>query len=188
MNTTVAHQEQGHRISIYLARGRAFGSGLHETTVSCIEALERLASPSGKSILDVGTGTGILSLAALHLGAQSAVAFDIDADAVRTCKRNAILNGVSRQLRIFQGRLDAIFPSVAFNLVLANIPGDIILKEAHRLAGHISVEGYLVLSGLDFTDNRPVRTAMAGHGLEAVSVVFLEDFVTQVWRRPRRRD
>jgi len=179
--------DPGGRVPIHLAGGRAFGSGFHETTASCVETLENLAPLTGRSVLDVGTGTGILSLAALGLGARSALAFDIDADAARACCRNAALNGMRERLRTFQGTLGALSSTVAFDLVLANIHGDIILKEAHRLAGHTKERGYLVLSGLDYTDNRPVRTAMTGLGLEKVLIVFLEEFVTQVWHRPPRQ-
>jgi len=176
------------RVPIRLSRGLAFGSGLHETTVSCIETLERLASPKNNSVLDVGSGTGILSLAALLLGVRKAVAFDIDGDAARTCYRNAALNRVSERLKVYQGTLEALNSTLGFDLILANIHGDIILKEAHRLAGHTREEGYLVLSGLDYTDNRAVKLAMGGLGMEEVSVLFLEDYVTQVWRRPPGRD
>jgi len=141
-----------------------------------------------KSVLDVGTGTGILSLAALLLGARSAVAFDVDADAARTCNRNATLNRVSKRLMVFNGTLEALNPSAGFDLVMANIHGHIILKEANRLAGHIREEGHLILSGLDYTDSRPVKVAMNNFGLEGVSVLFLNEFVTQVWRRPQGRD
>ena len=179
--------DSGGRVPIHLAGGQAFGSGLHETTVSCVEALENLAPLTDKSVLDVGTGTGILSLAALGLGARSAVALDIDVDAVRTCSNNASLNRMGERLRPLQGTVGALAPAVTFDLVLANIHGDIILREAHRLAGHTREEGYLVLSGLDYTDNRPVRTAMTSLGLKKVLIVFLKDFVTQVWHRPPRR-
>jgi ribosomal protein L11 methyltransferase len=136
----------------------------------------------------VGTGTGILSLVALFLGARNAVAFDIDGDAVRTCSRNAILNQVHGRVSVFRGTLETLDSSVEFDLVLANIHGDIILKKAHRLTGHIREGGHLVLSGLDYTDSRPVKIAMHEHGLEEISVSFLEEFVTQVWCRPQRRD
>ena len=172
------------RIPIHLSRGKAFGSGLHETTISCIETIEKLPSLQNKSVLDVGTGTGILSLACILLGALRAVAFDIDRDAARNCNRNAVLNRVSEQLMVFQGTLDALNPSGEFDLVLANIHGDILLKEANLLTGHIREEGHLVLSGLDYTDSRPVKVIMNANGLEEVSVLFLEEFVTQVWHRP----
>ena len=179
--------EKEDRIPIRLSRGRAFGSGLHETTISCMEALEELTFLEGKSVLDVGTGTGILSLAALFLGARYAVAFDVDADAARTCSRNAALNRVSNRLKVFNGTLESLDPAAAFDLVLANIHGHILLKEANRLSGHIRQGGYLVLSGLDYTDSRPLKVAMNEYGLEEVSVLFLKEFVTQVWRRPQGR-
>ncbi|MCJ7501000.1 50S ribosomal protein L11 methyltransferase [bacterium] len=182
-----APEEMGDRFPIRLSPGKAFGSGLHETTVSCLEALEGLGSLKNRSVLDVGTGTGILSLACLLLGARKVLAFDIDSDAARNCTRNAALNQVSEQLRVFQGTLEAVSPSVGFDLVLANIHGDIILKEADRLAGHTREEGFLILSGLDYTDNTQAKSAMKEQGMEEVSVLFLEDFVTQVWRRPPGR-
>ena len=183
-----ASEETDDRIPIRLSPGKAFGSGLHETTVSCLEALEDLGSLKSWSVLDVGTGTGILSLACLLLGTRRAVAFDIDQDAAWNCCRNAVLNQVSEQLRVFQGTLEALRPSAGFDLVLANIHGDIILKEADRLAKHTREEGFLILSGLDYTDSSQVKTAMKEHGMEEISIQFLEEFVTQVWRRPPGRD
>ena len=182
-----APEETGDRFPLRLSPGKAFGSGLHETTVSCLEALEDLGSLKSWSVLDVGTGTGILSLACLLLGARRAIAFDIDQDAARNCSRNAVLNRLSEQLRVFQGTLEALSPSVGFDLILANIHGDIILKEADRLAGHTREEGFMILSGLDYTDSSQVKTAMKEHGMEEVSVQFLEEFVTQVWHRPPGR-
>ena len=176
--------QTGSRMPIRLSRGKAFGSGLHETTVSCIEALERLDSLENMSVLDMGTGTGILSIAAIFLGARNAVAFDIDGDAVRTCHRNASLNQVHERLTIFRGNLDALSTAARFDVILANIHGDIIINWAHRMASAVREGGNLILSGLDYTDSRPVKVAMNEHRLEEISVSFLEEFVTQVWRRP----
>ena len=178
----------GNRLPLRLARGRAFGSGLHETTISCIKALEELGPLENRTVLDVGTGTGILSLAALSLGARRAAALDIDPDAALACKVNAALNGVRDRLKILNGTLDALNPSLVFDIVMANIHGDILLSEASRLAEHTREGGHLILSGLDYADSRPLRIAVAGHGMEAVSVLFLEDYVTQVWHRPPGRN
>jgi ribosomal protein L11 methyltransferase len=187
MDCSETNPKQNHRIPIKLSRGKAFGSGLHETTVSCIEVLEGLDSLTSMSVLDVGTGTGILSLAALLLGARRAVAFDIDIDAALNCSRNAALNQVEDQLKVFQGTVEALTPSARYDLVIANIHGDIILKEAYRLTSHTSEEGHLVLSGIDYTDSSQIKTTMRKNGMEKVSVVFMEEFVTQVWRRPPER-
>ena len=183
-----AAADNSDRISIRLSRGKAFGSGLHETTVSCIKAMEELGSLENKSALDVGAGTGILSLAALYLGAQSAAALDIDADAARTCSRNAEINGMGKRLRIYQGTADAVSPAARFDLVMANIHGDIILKQARRLAMLTDEGGHLILSGLDYTDNMQVKEAMNKEELREISVQFLEEYVTQVWLRPPKQD
>jgi ribosomal protein L11 methyltransferase len=87
------------RIPIILGRGKAFGSGFHETTASCLEALENLALTEKSAVLDVGTGTGILSMAALLLGARYAVAVDMDKEAAVTCRRNMELNGLEKYPR-----------------------------------------------------------------------------------------
>ena len=90
------HPEQRGRIPIRLWSGKAFGSGLHETTASCIGALEELAPLVSSSVLDMGTGTGILSIAAVKLGAENVLAFDTDMEAASLCRRNADLTGTSR--------------------------------------------------------------------------------------------
>ncbi len=73
--------EKDDRLPLVLGGGRAFGSGLHETTKSCIEMIEELAPLNGKHVLDMGTGTGILSIATILLGASQVIAFDIEPEA-----------------------------------------------------------------------------------------------------------
>ena len=153
-----------------------------------MEALERLAPLEKKSVLDVGTGTGILSMASILLGTRSAVALDIDNDAILTCSRNAALNKMYERLWTFQGTVDALKRTAQFDLVLANVHGDIILKEAHRLVDHTREGGHMILSGLDYTDNRQLKTVMGERGMKEISILFLEEFVTQVWRRPQEQD
>ena len=97
----------------------AFGSGTHSTTLLMLEALEDLVQP-GFDVLDVGCGTGILSIAALKLGAASAVAFDIDPVAAQTTRRNAEKNNVDAHLNVFTGTLNTLVPRF-FDLVLANV-------------------------------------------------------------------
>ena len=181
-------QEPDGRITIHLARGKAFGSGLHETTVSCLEALENLILQENLTVLDLGTGTGILTIAALLLGARNAVAIDIDVEAAKNCSRNAALNRLRDRVMVVHGTLDALDPYTGFDLVLANIHGDIILERAQRLVAHTRERGHLVLSGLDYSDNRPAKRAMLRQGMEKVSVQFLGEYVTQVWRHHPNRE
>ena len=180
--------EQNVRIPVLLARGRAFGSGLHETTVSCLETLEKVTLQADHTVLDFGTGTGILAIATLLLGARNAVAVDIDSEAVKTCSRNAVFNNLRDRTMVVHGTLDALDPSTEFDLVLANIHGNIILDNAQQLVSHTRDKGHLILSGLDYSDNQPVKRAMSSQGMEKVSVCFLEEYVTQVWRRHLNRE
>jgi ribosomal protein L11 methyltransferase len=135
---------------LILGPGKAFGSGQHETTISCIEEMERLGSLAGKRVLDVGTGTGILAVAAVLMDACRVVAIDIEMDAVSTCRKNAILNRAEDRVLITCGSLDAedrvlitcgsldsLATGRGYHLVLANIYGDIILKEAVNLAARV---------------------------------------------------
>ncbi len=132
---------------LVLEPGRAFGTGLHASTSLVASLLEgRAASFAGKTILDVGTGSGILTLAALALGAGRAVALDVDPEAVAVTRENAQRNG-------FEGRVDARVGSASdaggrYPLVLANIEARVLLPMAEDLAATVAPGGTLILSGI----------------------------------------
>ena len=113
------------KTDIVMARG-AFGSGEHETTASCIEILETL-DLNGQCFLDLGSGTAILAITALKLGAASGVCVDIEEDAVKSAKLNCELNGIDNELKHICGTLEAV-DAEQFDFVLANIYGDILLE------------------------------------------------------------
>jgi ribosomal protein L11 methyltransferase len=123
----------------------AFGSGDHETTRLVLRVLdERVVG--GERVLDVGCGSGILSIAALRLGAASAVAIDIEEEAVAVTRRNAVLNGVesgleasTKPLRVVEG---------AYDIVLANIETRVLIQMPSELLARIAPGGILVLSGI----------------------------------------
>jgi ribosomal protein L11 methyltransferase len=172
------------RFQITLGYGRAFGSGQHETTANCIKKMEKMGPLAGLRVLDFGTGTGILSLAAASLGSDMIVAFDIEQDAALAAANNAELNGVSEEVLIFCGNLDCILPDSAFDLILANIYGDIILGNSGSLFSLLSQGGTMVLSGIDYADSTHIKDRLNGHGLNCEEIEFLEDYVTQVWFKP----
>lgn len=123
----------------------AFGSGDHETTRLVLTILERRLQ-GGESVLDVGCGSGVLSIAAVRLGAASAVAIDIEEDAVAVTRRNAELNGVVSEVRVSSQPLAAV--SGTFDVVLANIETRVLVDMHEALAAKMAPGGFLVLSGI----------------------------------------
>jgi ribosomal protein L11 methyltransferase len=169
------------RIDLVMAAG-AFGSGEHETTRSCLEILPSLPGLEGARVLDFGSGTGILAIAALKLGAQSAVCVDDDRVAVETCGRNCELNGVSESVEHVWGTLDRV-ASDGFDLVLANIYGDILLAEASGLLARAGPRASLLLSGILHEDNFDVVRRYRELGCAVAVNRRLDEFTTVLLRR-----
>jgi ribosomal protein L11 methyltransferase len=168
------------RIDLVMAAG-AFGSGEHETTASCLELLPTLPDLAGARVLDLGSGTGILAIAALKLGARSALCLDIDPVAVRTCELNCQLNGVLAQVEHVCGTLDQV-PEDPFELILANIYGDILVAVAEALVARVGPGGALLLSGILHQDNFDVRRRYQELGCSVLSNRMLEEFTTLLLR------
>lgn len=171
------------RIPLYLGRARAFGSGLHETTVSCLEELEGIMPLNGAKVLDVGCGTGILAIGALLLGAARALAFDIDPEAAMACRSNAKLNGVHDQVDVFCGDLEALATGSSFDLILANIYGDIILEAADTLISRLAPGSTIILSGISFEHLSDIKRVFKRAGLELVKNRVMEEYITIVFKR-----
>jgi ribosomal protein L11 methyltransferase len=169
------------RIDLIMQRG-AFGSGEHETTVSCLEILENLPDIIGKKVLDLGSGTGILAIAALKLGAASALCVDISAEAVATAQTNCEINGVADRVGHLIGTLETVEKDL-FDLVLANIYGDILLSVAAPLASLTAPGGRLLLSGILWEYNFDIRSTYEHHGCEIISNRILNEFSTLLLRK-----
>ena len=131
---------------IELDPGMAFGTGTHETTSMCLEMLEKHLCP-GMRVMDVGTGSGILAIAAARLGAGETLAIDIDPDAVRVAKENIAHNGVADTVRTVQGDL-CKSEAMPCELAVANIVADAICMLAGPLTKHLLPGGLLVCSGI----------------------------------------
>jgi len=162
------------RIDLIMQRG-AFGSGEHETTESCLEILEGLPGVRGAQVLDLGSGTGVLAIAALKLGAANAVCVDIAPDAVETARQNCRLNALDARVTHVTGTLDAVMVS-GFDLVLANIYGDILIDLAPPLTARVKKGGRLLLSGILWEYNFDVRQAYERQGCLVVKNHLLEEF------------
>lgn len=130
---------------IVIDPGRAFGTGLHETTRLVIRELEQRVTP-GVEVLDVGTGSGILSIAALMLGAGRALGIDVDEDAVEIAVENAAINGLADRFEGSATPVDAI--EARYPLVLANIEARVLIPLAAAIGARVAPGGVLILSGL----------------------------------------
>ena len=126
---------------------RAFGGGTHPTTASCLALLAELGPLDGARVLDVGSGSGILAIAAVRLGAALATCLDVNPDAVASARRNGVLNAVDERLDHRCGTA-ADLAGEAFDLVVANVGGELLLDEADRIAPLAAPGARLVLSGL----------------------------------------
>ncbi len=164
------------RLDLVMDRG-AFGSGEHETTVSCLEALEDLAFNGTERVLDLGSGTGILSIAALLRGAGEAWCVDIEAEAVASCRRNCAHNGLETRVHHCCGTLEAL-GTEGFDLALANIYGDILLDIAPDLVQRAKPGGNLLLSGILWEYNFDVRERYCQLGCRVIKNRMLEEFST----------
>jgi ribosomal protein L11 methyltransferase len=148
------------RIRIVVNAGLAFGTGAHETTRLCLEAIERHVQP-GATIVDVGTGSGILCEAACRLGAGQAYAADTDPEAVAVAKENFARAGVS--VPVFIGSADAVAGNVA-DLIAANISPSWIGELASDWVRILKPGGVGILSGFEAADVRTVSAALANAG------------------------
>ena len=189
------------RIPLVLDPGMAFGTGKHETTRACLEYIDELAS--GGSFLDMGCGSGILSIAAAKLGFSPVAGFDIDEDAVNASRENAALNGVSVDYRLFalgkgavtldesieaakgvypdlalQGRevdsCDAPFAPADF--VVANILGPLLIAFADEIAGY--AKKTLIVSGILSELYPEVLAAFQSRGFREVSRKTIGEWTT----------
>lgn len=151
--------------SLIVDPGRAFGTGTHQTTRLCLELLveESTLRPLGR-VLDVGAGTGILAIAALRLGAPTAVAVDFDPEATASCATHARLNDVS--LAVVQGDGGRAFRPARFDLVVANLMAPLLVERADELRAICAPGGTLMLSGLLVEDVEAVSRAYAFGAVE----------------------
>lgn len=160
--------DAGDRAVIHLEPGLAFGSGTHDTTRLCLESIENYAQ-KGKTMLDIGCGSGILSVCGLLLGADSAVGVDIDALAVKTAIENGRTNGFEEpQYKVLQGSLtDKV--SGTFDIIAANIVADIIVVLCKDVKKYLKPDGIFITSGIIEPRENDVLEAFASNGLEVIA-------------------
>jgi ribosomal protein L11 methyltransferase len=171
------------RFTIVVPQEQAFGTGSHETTALCIEMLESLDldhDHGGARGLDVGSGSGILAIAMLRLGARSVVAFDNDVDAYGALRDNRMRNGV--ELTLFIGSIEALRGG-AFDVVTMNIIPEVILPLLPHVVSRMADGARLILSGILTTRRGDVVEAALAHGLQLVREGEKGEWWVGVFRR-----
>ncbi len=168
-------------ILIEIDPGIAFGTGSHETTKLCIQALDKYVK-KGDSVLDVGCGSGILSIAALKLGAAHATAIDIDEVAVKVAAENMEVNHIpASQYTLYDGDLITnsflkVKAGTSHDIVVANILADVIIPLTGVIRPHLKKGGLYITSGIINTKEEEVREALTANGFEILGVEYMKEW------------
>lgn len=177
------------RVAIKIDPGMAFGTGTHPTTQLCLELMEKIFDRfTPPTVIDVGCGSGILSIAAIRLGAVMAVGVDIDAESVRNARENADTNGVGEELILGVGSINEIregkFRFDTAPLVVANILAPVIVRLFDAgLADLIQDDGAIILSGILQEQEQRVVEAGQAKGLEMIEQKQMGDWVALTMSR-----
>ncbi len=170
------------RIAIKIDPSMAFGTGTHPTTQLCLAMLEKYIQP-GQKVIDVGCGSGILSIGAIKLGASQVLAVDIDNAAIISTHENAQMNGVDAMIETGIGSASEIASEqFSFNhapVVVANILAPVIVRlfSEERLADLVERNGVIILSGILDVQSEAVQAEARDHGLELIEIMQIKDWV-----------
>lgn len=170
-------------VLIPLEPGLAFGTGQHPTTRMCLALLEERICP-GFRVLDVGCGSGILSIAALGLGADSVVAVDVEADAVKASRKNLQAADMLDRVTLVEGALPhPSAPAEDFDVVVANISSTVLIQLADELRRPLRRGGVLIGSGFILDRREPVVEALTSAALRTVDTTLQGDWVAVTMER-----
>jgi ribosomal protein L11 methyltransferase len=175
------YQEKPGQIVLVIDPKMSFGTGEHQTTKLMLILLEKNIK-GGESVLDVGSGTGVLAIAALKLGAIHSVAIDIDEWCLDNAKENSVLNNVEDNLDIRQGEIKDI-KETGFDIVLANIQKDILLKISEEIFSRVKPGGKVFLSGLLTSDEDDIKSAYSGTGFQFIKTLALDPWIAIVFTK-----
>jgi ribosomal protein L11 methyltransferase len=176
---------KGEEVVLELDPGMAFGTGLHPTTRLCLEQVEQRTRP-GTRIIDVGTGSGILALAAAKLGADSIYCIDNSSVAVESATANAALNGLSDKITVVLGILDeteATRMAGQFDIVLVNILAHIIGGMASQLAQIVAPGGLVIASGIIEARRPDAEQPLLAAGLTLIDQAAIDDWLVLIFRK-----
>jgi ribosomal protein L11 methyltransferase len=178
----VDHAPEPGQLELVVDPGQAFGTGGHASTRLTLEWIDTLADdlPTGARMLDVGTGTGVLALAAIRLAGVRVVAFDLDPLAAESARENAEANGVRDGLDLFTGPLDALAP-VGFDLIVANLLRSEMVPLLPGIAARLRPGGFAVFAGLLASEADEIRERMQAEGVVPVAARECDDANGDRW-------
>ena len=180
----IDYEPQESEYVVKIDPGMAFGTGEHESTKMCLQLLQALGV-EGKSVIDIGTGSGILALASAKLGAKFVEAYDIDDNAVKSAKDNASLNGFSDKLKIDNANL-LDKTTGKFDIVLANITADVLITLSATLGDYLKTGGIVIISGIILKRENDVKSAFINEGYEIIERVNMGEWVAFKLSRQNR--
>lgn len=164
----------------------AFGTGHHQTTALCLEGLDRLFATgeirTGQSFLDLGTGSGILGIAAAKLG-LSGLAIDIDPVAIDNARENVALNGVEDVVELGTGSIESVLKDRRFDCILANILANPLIDMAEAICGRLSAPGVLILSGILREQAERVIAAYTEQGMPSPTQSHRGEWTLLIFRK-----
>jgi len=166
---------------IELDPGMAFGTGTHPTTVMCLQALEKYVK-AGDSVVDVGTGSGVLSIGAAMLGAVSVNALDLDPVAVTVAGENIVLNKVDSIVKVTHGNLLESVKGQP-DIIIANILAEVIMTFTQDAYALLPEEGLFIVSGIIGDKRDLVKEDLVNKGFEIIESVLMEDWVAIIAKK-----
>lgn len=161
-----SYENTNNRTLLHIDPGAAFGTGTHATTSLCLGMLQDYIKPE-TTMLDIGCGSGILAIASVLLGAESAIGVDIDAQSVKTAKENAEINNITNKTEFVIGDLAEKIDG-KFNVVCANIVADVIIKLLSDVKNYMSDDAVLIISGIIDIRKNDVLEAVEKYGFTVV--------------------
>ncbi len=178
----IEYEQQPGDVVIDLDPGLAFGTGYHPTTYSCLEALEELIRP-GHSLLDVGTGSGILTIAAAKLGAAHITAVDIDGHAVRAARKNFRRTGISDRVAAESGSIpNSVTRERSYDVAVANISARGIRLVSPAIPDLLAPNGVFIASGVIVDQHDEAVSAVSDAGLQVDEIRQRDDWLTILCR------
>ena len=178
----VEYDNRDKRIEIVIDPKMAFGTGGHATTFLCLEALEKI-DPSGKTVLDAGCGSGVLSIAALKLGASHAFGFDNDPPSIENARENAALNNVADRA-VFSGADLSTVDAAPADIVLANLISGVLVAYLDRFRDFTAPGGIVVFSGLLAEEEEMFLGHLRGKGFSVIEIGHRDEWIAILTRIP----